>query len=57
MADNMRNSIGENHSMGGNENLLFISRNGKTAENTGLKSMGGTAKNSSRNEWEKNCQV
>jgi len=29
MIDDMRDSIGENRSMGGNENLLYLPRNGK----------------------------
>ena len=39
MVDDMRDSIGENRSMRGNENLLYLPRNGKIVQNTGMKRM------------------
>jgi hypothetical protein len=44
MVDDMRDSIGEHRSMGGNENLLYLPRNGKIVPNTGMKKMGWNRK-------------
>ena len=44
MVDDMRDSIGENRSMRGNENLLYLRRNGKIVQNTGMKRMGWNRK-------------